>query len=217
MVKEILYSVGMIVILAQSANAGLELIDFESQPITWTAGFQDNGFNFTSTSTNGIFGAATASPLFMNPIGPDNGSNRYLISHSDDTVISMTQANGNPFSLLSFMGGEAHIGVLSLWASDIQVTGFLAGGGTVTETFALDGIHDGAGGLPDFQQFNLSGSFSNLTEVQFRGLGGNTSLFYTLDNISVDTSVAPVPEPSSMALLGIGSIGLFLRRRRKAN
>ena len=217
MVKEILCSVGMIVILAQSANAGLELIDFESQTLDWTTGFQDNGFDFTSTSSAGLFGAATASPLFLNPIGPDNGSSRYLLSHNADTVISMTQANGNPFSLLSFMGGEAHLGVSTLWASDIEVTGFLAGGGTVVQSFALDGIHDGAGGQPDFQLFNLSGSFSNLTEVQFRGLGGNTSLFYTLDNISVDTSVSPVPEPSSMALLGIGSIGMFLRRRRNAN
>ncbi|MEW4487042.1 NF038120 family PEP-CTERM protein [Thalassoglobus sp. JC818] len=216
MFKGILSSVGMIVILTQSANAGMELIDFESQSIAWTTGFTDNGFNFTSTSPAGLFGAATASPQFMSPIGPDNGSSRYLLSHNAGTVISMTQANGNPFSLLSFLGGEAHLGVTSNWASDIEVTGFLAGGGTVVQSFALDGIHDGAGGQPDFQLFNLSGSFANLTEVQFGGLGGNAQLFYSIDNISVGTTAA-VPEPSSMALLGIGSIGLFLRRRRKTN
>ncbi len=38
---------------------------------------------------------------------------------------------------------------------------------------------------------------------------------YSLDNLTLATATAPIPEPETYALMGIGLIGLFAARRRK--
>jgi hypothetical protein len=47
-------------------------------------------------------------------------------------------------------------------------------------------------------------------------LVGNSFLFPTIDNFSfADPVAAAVPEPASLALIGIGAASLFVRRRRR--
>jgi len=97
-------------------------------------------------------------------------------------------------------------------------------------------INNIAGGLVAGNTFNFSTSGTNggtVTEIRAQGTGslinyGNTTNSASLAGISqtgatqsnniiyaVSFDVSPIPEPSSLGLLGVGMAGMLLRRRRK--
>ena len=126
--------------------------------------------------------------------------------------VEISAVGAGVFSLLGFDIGELFQGVPSTWSSNIQVTGFLSGGGTFVSSFFLDGVHDGAGGAIDMQTFSPAG-FANLTSARFASLSGGG---FTLDNVNVVAGATKVPEPGTFALLGLGLAGLLSVRRRRA-
>jgi PEP-CTERM motif len=84
----------------------------------------------------------------------------------------------------------------------LTLTGTKADNGTVTETYSLS--------QDAFQTLTVNADFTNLVSVQFDAYGLDNRAAY--DNIVVD---ATVPEPASLALLGIGLAGMAVARRRK--
>ncbi len=64
--------------------------------------------------------------------------------------------------------------------------------------------------------FNLTG-WNNLTSVQFQSTGSNIN-HLAFDNIVVNESpqTNAVPEPTSIALLGLGALGFAASRHKKS-
>ncbi len=52
-----------------------------------------------------------------------------------------------------------------------------------------------------------------MDKLSFLGTGKSDSLGGVVDNVQLKTA-APVPEPASMAILGLGALG-FLRKRKQ--
>lgn len=201
---------------AISASAGV--ITFENVgPYSYYRSYSEDGYTMTSQGP-GIFAAdSIASATFSiygthncNPTCADNGT-QFAGLYASANYLSIKSDDGRAFKFVSFAGAEFPFDatVRSIWATGVSVTGILTNGGSVTYNFPLDQIGDGAGDSADFQTFRL------IPDVKFKELQFNAPATwggFALDNIVLNE----VPEPRSVALIGLGLFGVFMRRRKFA-
>lgn len=198
--------------VAATATAHATVVNFNDQA-QWgnTANFVSDGYRFVTTSA--VSNILTAVQV-CGPACPVSGSMELLLPYGPSSV-TMSAANGHVFNLDSFLGAASFDfndnGFTSDLPTTLTVTGRLAAGGAVTQSFALATI--GSGPLP-FTLDTLNSSFNGLSAVSFSSTGSADALFngFTLDDIKVSA----VSESSSLAMMlgGLGALGAMVRRRR---
>ncbi len=204
--RRLLSSVSIaIALLACAASARATVIDFEGIAAPSNVTTQHNssivsgGFSFYQNHGHVIDSAYSPTGYQTN-----NGTDWLMNDSSGEMVISDAASpypgagTYQPFALTSL-----DIGAFFTTSGAVLATGFLTGGGTVTETISVSG---------NFSTYTFGGGFVNLDYVRLQGVGGYGG--WAIDNVTVNESVVAVPAPGAVALLGIGLIGLgFLRRR----
>lgn len=198
-----LIAISALSLLAASAHA--TLIDFNSHSDDGSLVISDSGYNFTTTATGwGVFANGTSLPF-----GPytHDGSVRYIAtgdSTGDHARVLISAVNAVPFN---FTGMDAATAYTSFGNGQIQIIGNKVGGGTVSEFINV---------TTTFSAVSLTQSYTNLTSLLIRdAVGGSfaSGPAFSVDNINV--VAAPVPEPASMAALGLGLTAVLRRRRRR--
>lgn len=189
--------------LAGTAIAGNSYVNSTLTEFDANTSFTNNGFKFVGASYNYLIGTgysnSDSSSLAYN--GTD-----YFIAWDSFTISSATAA---PFEVtsLDLVHWDDGQGV-----TEATLTGSKVGGGTVTQVVNVNANTNAtrlAGN--DFTTYALSG-FENLSSLTITHTGTRGTHYVAMDNLVVNA--ASVPEPSSLALFGLGIAGCAFMRRR---
>ena len=201
-----------------SIHAQAVTVDFEDVPAYTDVDFSSNGFDF---SLVGDGAAITSTGAFCSPQCPDNGTRYFVAPFGPETTsLTMTKIGGGLFGLSSFDGAGAFNfgeGSNSI-PNQIDVTGVLAGGGTVYQSFQIDKSTGSNGGL-NFTSYAFSSGFTNLVSVRFSSSGSEWAEYngFSVDNVNaIAVSAVPEVETYGMLVAGLGVMGFIARRRRQA-
>ena len=158
--------------------------------------YTEDGFTISNLSNT------TSSTALLSP---RSGNTTYyagsaaLFNNSGNGTTELVKDSGGTFDLFSIDLTEVDINRLG--PTSVDFTGHLFGGGTITQSIGLDGVFG-------FETLFFSG-FENLTSVTWV----QSPQFHQFDNIRID--VAAVSEPSVLALLGLGLVGVGFSRKKK--
>ena len=149
--------------------------------------------------------------------GSENGT-QFMIIDDEGGIHPPGSANATTISQGGALFGLASIDISEVlrfetFARQVQVTGNVFGGGTVSTVLMLDAVFFEAIAANYFQTFTFDATWNNLTSVVLIGTGAPTAdrNYYAIDNVVVTSAV---PEPGTLTLVGLGSAYLIRRRRK---
>jgi hypothetical protein len=144
-------------------------------------------------------------------------SNSYYASNGTDylrlyqSTTTLKNSSGALFSVnsIDLANSYTSTATASPYNATATLTGTFADGKTVTTSYVLS--NNNFASTNDYTTALLAG-FTNLTSFTIAATGYNLNV----DNIVINQAAANVPEPASVALLGLGLAGFAVARRRKA-
>jgi hypothetical protein len=181
--------------LSLSLTASATTITFNSLEHTGSnyqsmATYQEGGFNLDA---HGSFASAE-----QGTTGWYFGS-ASLFNNAMGGTTTLTKIGGGTFSFDSI--DLAPVSTTYSTGATVSFTGQVHGGGTVNQAFTLSNGYA-------FSTFSFSG-FNNLDSVSWV----QASPFHQFDNLVLDQS-SNVPEPASLALIGLAAAAMGLARRK---
>jgi hypothetical protein len=178
---------------------------------------------FSGIPVNGVsFNAFSDIPSFNNSTGFYDGGAYYNMTTSDANYNLLLRSggygNGNPGSF-SWSVTPGHTYLVQLWVNDGRNIGQTRWenftGDTNTSANVLYGS-DGSGlGQYVIGTFVADGSGSQSITMTPNAVGGTGNASIQLNALQV-RDITPVPEPTSLALLGVGFCAMFYRSRRNS-
>lgn len=212
MIKKTLFAIAALT-LAVAANAATTTVlteGFESGiPSGWT---QANALTTGDAWFNGTGvipaqeGSSYAASNYVTAAGPNGNFDVWLITPELNLISGAT---------LSFFTRTADAG----YFDQLEVL-FSAGTSTLLSSFTSLTTIGANGSYPDdWAQFTTSvANYTGAGRFAFRYTGANDTADYIgIDSVSVITTAATtdVPEPASLALMGLGVAGLIAARRKQ--
>jgi sugar lactone lactonase YvrE len=199
--------------------AGGTCLAFDSAGNLYAGDVLDNTIEkFTPGGVGSVF--ASTGLNYPSGLAFDKAGNLYVANANGNSIEKFTPAGVG--SVFASTGLNRPIGLTFDKAGNLYAANYFggsiekftpAGVGSVYGTVKLDpaGIaFDSAGNL--FVADELAGpGLSNITKTP---LGGGVGSVFTTSNISEPIYIAVIPEPSAIALLGLGLLGLLACRRR---